>query len=134
MKAVLIGAGQIARQHLACLRELTGVEIAAVCDLSPAAAQCAAERFGVARWYTDHRAMLAEVRPDVVHVTTPPSSHSRLANDALQSGAHVFVEKPATETLEETRALTRAATAAGKSVVENHNYLFNRATREILAQ
>ena len=47
MKAALIGAGQIARQHLACLRELPGVEVAAVCDLSPAMAESAAERFGV---------------------------------------------------------------------------------------
>ena len=43
MKAALIGAGQIARQHLGCLQRLPGVEVAAVCDLSPATAECAAE-------------------------------------------------------------------------------------------
>ena len=35
MKAALIGAGQISRQHLACLKVLPGVELAAICDLSP---------------------------------------------------------------------------------------------------
>ena len=30
MKAALIGLGQIARQHLACLQELPGVELSAV--------------------------------------------------------------------------------------------------------
>jgi predicted dehydrogenase len=134
MKAALIGAGQIARQHLACLQELEGVQIGAVCDLSPATAECAAERFRIPRWYTDHREMLAAERPDVVHVTTPPSSHFRLATDALQAGAHVFVEKPATENIEETRAIARTANATGRALVENHNYLFNQATREILAQ
>jgi predicted dehydrogenase len=132
LKAALIGAGQIARQHLACLRQLPGVELAAVCDLSPAAAECAAERYQVRSWFTDHAAMLRDVRPDVVHVTTPPTSHYRLALDALRAGAHVVLEKPATATLEEVEGLLRGAVEAGRAVVEDYNYLFNRATREIL--
>ncbi|TIL80965.1 MAG: gfo/Idh/MocA family oxidoreductase, partial [Mesorhizobium sp.] len=42
MRAALIGTGQIARQHLACLRELPDVEVVAVCDLSRARAECMA--------------------------------------------------------------------------------------------
>ena len=99
MKAALIGAGQIARQHLACLKTLPGVELAAICDLSPATAEAAAERYGIRAWFTDHRAMLEKARPDVVHVTTPPTSHFGLAMDSLDAGAHVIVEKPATPDL-----------------------------------
>jgi predicted dehydrogenase len=132
LKAALIGAGQIARQHLSCLQQLPGVELAAVCDLSPAVAECAAERYGVRSWFTDHAAMLREVRPDVVHVTTPPTSHYRLALDALQQGAHVVVEKPATTTLDEIERLAHRAGEAGRALVEDYNYLFNRAPREIL--
>jgi predicted dehydrogenase len=132
VKAALIGAGQIARQHLSCLQTLPGVEVAAVCDLSPATAECAAERFGIRSWFTDHRAMLQEVRPDVVHVTTPPASHFRLAMDSLEAGAHVVVEKPATATLEELEALQARASEKGRALVEDHNYVFNRAPQEIL--
>jgi predicted dehydrogenase len=132
MKAALIGTGQIARQHLACLRTLPGVEIAGVCDLSRGLAECAAERFEVPSWFTDHRAMLAEVRPHVVHVTTPAASHFRLALDALDAGAHVLVEKPATVTFDELTTLVGRAAAAGRVLVENHNYVFNAATRAIL--
>ena len=108
MRTALIGAGQIARQHLACLRQLPGVEVAAVCDRSPAVAECAAERYGIAAWYTDHERMLGEVRPDVVHVTTPLTSHFRLAMDALDAGAHVIVEKPATATFAELEDSSRS--------------------------
>ncbi len=132
MKAVLIGAGQIARQHLSCLEGIPGVEVAAICDLAPAVAECAAERHRVPRWYTDHRTMLAEVRPAVVHVTTPPASHLRLAMDALDAGAHVVVEKPATATLAELEQLARRAEQTGRTLVEDYNYLFNRGPREIL--
>lgn len=131
VRSALIGAGQIARQHLACLRELPEVETVAVCDLSAAMAEHAAERFGVPAWFVDHRRMLDQVRPDVVHVTTPPTSHLRLAMDSLDCGAHVIVEKPIAETLDEVEALSRRAEAAKRVLVESHNYLFNRQTREI---
>ena len=132
MRAALIGAGQIARQHLTCLQGLPGVEVAAVCDLSPSVAECAAERHQIGRWFTDYRAMLREVRPDVVHVTTPPTSHFRLAMDSLEAGAHVVVEKPATSTLEELETLASRAGEAKRALIEDYNYLFNRASREIL--
>src|SRR3954454_14680088 len=132
MKAALIGAGQIARQHLACLNTLPGVQLAAICDLSPATAEAAAERYAIPSWFTDHRAMLAAVRPDVVHVTTPPTSHFRLAMDAVESGAHVIVEKPATATFDELQTLILRAKQTGRHVVEDYNYIFNRGPQEIL--
>src|SRR2546423_15435705 len=113
MNIGIIGTGHIARQHLACLRELPGVRIAAVCDLSRAMAESAAERFGVPAWFTDSRRMLEEVKPDVVHVTTPPTSHFRLASDALDAGAHVLVEKPITVTFGEAQALVEKARDKG---------------------
>jgi predicted dehydrogenase len=132
VRAALIGAGQIARQHLACLKTLPGVEIAAVCDLSPATAEAAAERYGATAWFTSHRAMLEKVRPDVVHVTTPPTSHFRLCMDALDAGSHVIVEKPATTTLAELETLAEHAQKAGRHLIEDYNYIFNRAPQEIL--
>lgn len=132
MRAAVVGLGQIARQHLACLRELPDVEIAAVCDLSSAVAESTAERFGVPSWFTDHRAMLCEVRPDVVHVTTPATSHFRLGMDALDAGAHLIVEKPATATLNELEVLAAHARELGHALVEDHNVVFNRAPRLIM--
>jgi predicted dehydrogenase len=65
-------------------------------------------------------------------VTTPPTSHFRLALDALEAGAHVVLEKPATVTLEEIECLARRARELDLSLVEDYNYLFNAAPREIL--
>jgi len=129
--AALIGAGQIARQHLACLESLPDVEIAAVCDLSPAVARAAAERHGAKAWFTDYKAMLADVRPDVVHVTTPPTSHFRLAMDSLEADAHVVVEKPATVRLSELEQLLSCASARRRMLLEDYNYLYSAATLEI---
>jgi predicted dehydrogenase len=132
IKAALIGTGQIARQHLSCLGMLPEAKVVGVCDLSPAMAESTAERFGIPAWYTDHRRLLEGARPDVVHITTPATSHFGLAMAALDAGAHVVVEKPATTTSAELDALMGRASERGRVLVEDYNYLFNDATRAIL--
>jgi predicted dehydrogenase len=111
---------------------MSGVVVTGVCDLSRSMAEAAASRFGVGRWFTDHRTMLEELRPDVVHVTTPPTSHYRLAKDALAAGAHVLVEKPATVEYEELEDLLMQARVHGRSVVEDYNYVFNEPVQRVL--
>jgi predicted dehydrogenase len=102
-----------------------GVTLAGVCDLSPSMAQYAVTRFGAARAFTDAAEMLRETKPDVVHVLTPPQSHVPLASEALNAGAHVIVEKPATTSNRELQELVSLAKSRGKWLVEDHNYRFN---------
>src|SRR3954452_1705203 len=92
--AAVVGVGTVAKHHLACLDALDRARAIGVCDLSPAVAESAAERFGAGAPFTDHRELLAALEPDVVHVTTPPAAHFDIATDALAAGAHVIVEKP----------------------------------------
>src|SRR5262245_31535361 len=119
MKAAIVGAGAIAREHLAALQALPGVEVAGLCDLSPAMAEATAEQFGVGRWFTDHRELLAELRPELVHVTTPPRTHARIAADALDAGAHVLVEKPLACELADVEGLLARAERAQRMLVED---------------
>ncbi|MDX6233260.1 MAG: hypothetical protein QOH68_2264, partial [Nocardioidaceae bacterium] len=51
--AAVIGIGTIARHHLAALEREPRATLAAVCDLSPAVAEAAAQRHRAPRWYTD---------------------------------------------------------------------------------
>lgn len=132
MRVGIIGTGHIARQHLGCLRELPGVKVAAVCDLSRGLAEAAAERFGIDRWFTDSRRMLEEAKPDVVHVTTPPTSHYRLASDAIEAGAHVLVEKPITVTFGEVQSLLAQARQKNRVLIEDYNYIFNKPVQHLL--
>jgi len=125
IRAAVIGAGHIAQQHLACLAQLPGVKLVGVCDLSPALAEFAAERHGAQAWFTNHKRMLAEAGAQVVHVTTPPASHFRLATDCLEAGAHVFLEKPATTSLSDLETLVTHAEARQRLLVEDYNYLWN---------
>lgn len=125
MKIGIIGAGAIARIHAKALTEIPNVQISAICDLSQGVARCFAEQFQISHWYTDHRQMLETDRPDCVFVTTPVSSHTSLASDALQAGAHVLVEKPITPNFEKWRELRQVSESMGRMLVEDQNYRFN---------
>jgi predicted dehydrogenase len=127
-----VGAGVIARQHLACVSQLAGVQLAAVCDVSPGTGEAAAERFGVPAAFTRHDELLERIRPDVVHVTTPPGAHFQIAADALAAGATAIVEKPLADTAEDSAALIDRARSSAGALVEDYNYVFNSEVRELL--
>jgi len=65
--------------------------------------------------YADFRRMLDERGSDIdaVVVATPDHTHAYAALTAMGHGKHVFVQKPLTYSVEEARALKRAAVATG---------------------
>ncbi|WP_405432350.1 Gfo/Idh/MocA family protein [Micromonospora sp. NBC_00617] len=64
--------------------------------------------------FTDHRAMLAVARPEVVVICTPPHTHLPIARDALEAGADLLLEKPPVLSLAEHDELTDALAATGR--------------------
>ncbi len=132
MRVVLIGLGGIADAHLRKLHWIDGAEVVGVCDLSPTLASAVAERFGVPHAGADAERMLAELEPDAVHVLTPPAAHRQLVQLALRSGAHVFVEKPIATGREDYAAMRDSALEAGRLLVEDFNYRFQRVTLRAL--
>jgi predicted dehydrogenase len=125
LKAAVIGAGAISKEHLTFLSTSKQAELVGVCDLSAAAAKYAAGRYEAKAAYTDYKTMLAEATPDVVHVLTPPNTHKMIATDCLQAGAHVLCEKPITPTLEDFKALWEVAQSCDRHLMEDQNYLYN---------
>jgi predicted dehydrogenase len=123
--AAIIGAGAMAREHIASLRRLENIRITGVCDLSPARAEATAERYGIEKWYVDYQIMLHESRPDIVHIVTPPETHFQIAYHALGERIHVLCEKPITTTYEEFKVLRDLAESVNCLLVEDQNYRFH---------
>jgi len=125
LAVAVVGCGQIADAHLNAIRSAPGARTVAVCDQYSDLARQAAERFGVPATFTDFDRLLAHVRPDVVHITTPPQTHAALACQALAAGAHVYVEKPFTVDEVEAERVCRTARAAARLVCAGHDHLFD---------
>lgn len=124
MRVALVGCGRIAAWHLSALQALDGLQIVATCDRDKYRAGQFAAMVQGATAYTDLGALLAEQKPDAVHILTPPDSHADLAVQAMEAGAHVLVEKPMTVSVEAAERMVAAARERGVRLCVNHNYLF----------
>src|SRR5258706_14723668 len=131
LTGVLIGCGAIAREHLTVLAELDNVEVVDVWEISTARGLAAAERFGIARSYPSHRSLLADLKPDLVHITTPPASHFPIAQDCLAAGLNVFCEKPMTVRYSDFCTLKQLARDKGCMLMENQQNRFHTSIRRI---
>ena len=80
------------------------------------------ERCGVTACVTELEDLLAVV--DVVHITTPPQSHFALARRCLESGKHVYLEKPFTVTAEQAESLVKLANDRNLKLTAGHNLQF----------
>jgi predicted dehydrogenase len=124
LRVAIVGCGKIADQHIHAIQRVPGSAVVATCDQEPMMATQLAERFGIERHFDDVAAMLAEVAPDVVHITTPPQSHATLGEACLDAGSHVYLEKPFTIDAAEAERLIAKANGCGRSISPGHNYQF----------
>ena len=120
-RTALIGSGwwgmNILREAMASKQ----VECVALCDVDETVVINAAEdvKFDLGdnpKTYRDYREMLATEKPEIVIIATPDHWHALQTIAAVQAGAHVLVEKPTGHTVNESRAMVKAARDAGTVV------------------
>jgi predicted dehydrogenase len=103
IRAAVVGVGAIGRgSHLPALQQLAAegeTEVVAAVDIDAAAVRAFCEEGGVPHAYTHLERMLAEQRPDLVTICTPPTLHREQSVAALRAGAWVWCEKPPVPTL-----------------------------------
>lgn len=111
MRIGLIGAGAVAPLHARAAALLPDLEMTAVCDLDPAAAEKVAGPIG-ARVFADYRELVHSGAVDAVIVNTPHALHREMTVTAVEAGLDVLVEKPMATTLDDCDAMMTAARQA----------------------
>ncbi len=122
-RVALVGCGWYGKCDLSRLLQVAPVEVVGLCDvdqqmLAGAAEVVAARQLNGAAppTFGDHRAMLAETRPDLVIVNTPDHWHALQTIDAIQAGCDVYVQKPISVDVAEGAAMLAAAREHGRVV------------------
>lgn len=131
IRAALVGTGYIAEFHARAIQTLEAVELAGVCDTSLSSATKFAANWNVPAAFDSLESMLSMQQLNCVHVLTPPDHHYSLAKAALQSGVHVFLEKPMCTSVEEADELLTLARDNGLRLGVNHNFLYTRAYQRL---
>src|SRR5206468_8152860 len=121
MRVAIVGCGKVADQHVQAIHRIADCRLVAVCDRELLMAKQLGERFGVSECFSDLEEMLRATTPDVVHITTPPQSHYSIAKQCLESGSHVYLEKPFTVTAAEAEALIQLALSRNLKITAGNN-------------
>jgi len=129
LRIALLGAGKMAIQHAAAIRYCADAQLVAVVDPAIPPAQLKATFGAEVETFASAGEMLASTRPDVVHIVTPPATHVSLANECLDAGASIYVEKPFALTAADAMSVLQRAEARGLHVCAAHQVLFQDAGR-----
>ena len=115
VRLCMIGAGgHASAQIYPCFYQLNNVEIVANCDLDLQRARSIGRQHGIAAHYDDWRTMLEREQPDGVMVCINDKMHARLAQDIMQAGCHVYVEKPHAPDVQSSLAMLHCSEATNK--------------------
>jgi predicted dehydrogenase len=111
-KCAVIGFGNWGREIVATLSRLPQAQVAVICDNYEATLKRAAKAAPGATTEKDYRKVLDNKDIQAVLIATPSHLHRDIAVAALQAGKHVYCEAPLATTVEDARAIAKAAKAA----------------------
>lgn len=106
----IVGCGSIAHRHAEAYAETGRTELVGLVDVIPDHAEGYASRYG-SRTYPDVASLMADARPDLVSVATPPGAHAEVSAEVLRAGGSVLIEKPPCPTLAELDVVADAERA-----------------------
>jgi predicted dehydrogenase len=93
--------------------------VAAICDTYPAAVRRAGKDYTPnAQPYEDYTKLLADPKVQAVIIATPTGTHKEIVLAALAAGKHVYCEAPLANTIDDAKAIAKAAREAVKLVFQ----------------
>jgi len=124
LRAILAGCGRMSPGWIEASKTIPGLELVGFVDLQEAAAQQRAAEYGSGVVGSDLAGVLEQTKPDIVFDCTVPEAHHDVVLTALTHDCHVLGEKPLANSMENARAMVRAAEVAGKwyAVMQNRRY------------
>jgi predicted dehydrogenase len=131
-RVAIIGTGAIANSHMDALRAAgERVEVVAATDVNEANLNAFCAKYNIPQPFTDLDEMLATVKPDLVHICTPPAIHKGLIIKSLEAGAWVLCEKPLCASLAEFDEITDAEKRTGRYCSTIFQWRFGAAAQHL---
>ena len=126
IKMAILGCGGMSGAHANRYKKNPDVEIVALCDVSPEIVEKYIEK-NLGDYptkpaiFTDFAQMLSDANPDAITIVTPHTMHFEHGMQAIESGCHVFMEKPMVTNSEDAKRLRAAVKNSGKILVIGYN-------------
>ncbi len=118
IRVLVVGCGNMGAAHARAYQKIEGFEIAGLVSLRPERREALNRALGGNYpLFASFESALEATCPDAVSINTYPDTHAAYAIQAMQAGAHVFVEKPIAVTVEDARRVVQTASETGRKLV-----------------
>lgn len=124
LRTGVIGVGHLGRAHVKILSGIGACELVGCYDIVQEKAEMAAVEHGT-KAYSDHQALIDQC--EAISLVVPTSEHYKCGRDVLESGRHLFIEKPVTRKIDEAEKLIELANANKLKLQVGHIERFNPA-------
>jgi len=115
-RVLVVGMGHMGRSHASAYCRIPGFDLAGVCARGIRSLALPTELAGAPQ-FTSFDEALSSTKPDIVSINTWPDTHARFAIQAMEAGAHVFLEKPIAETVADAERVVETSVRTGRKLV-----------------
>ncbi len=129
IKAAIVGVGRWGPNILRNFVSMDGVQVVRVCDLDEERLAAIRKKFPAIDTTTRPEHVTGDSRIDCTVICTPVASHYALAEQALKTGQHVFVEKPLAASAAECSKLIALAEERQRIAFVGHTFKYNAGIR-----
>jgi predicted dehydrogenase len=117
----VIGCNGMGWSNTRSMLNMDEVDLIGICDVDSSVVERRSNDYATMRknkpkTYSDYRELLNNPDIDAVIIGTPDHWHCKIMVDAVNSGKHVYVEKPVANSIEECKIMVEAAQRTGKIV------------------
>ena len=137
LKLATVGTGYFAQFHYEAWSRIENVELIGLCTLDGTMGRNIADRFDIQTVHAVVSDMLDAVKPDLLDIVTPPTTHRQFIEAAVSRGIAVVCQKPFTGSLQEAKEMAALAEDAGVPLIVHENFRFqpwHREARKLIDQ
>ncbi|HNQ77843.1 MAG TPA: Gfo/Idh/MocA family oxidoreductase [Acidobacteriota bacterium] len=134
VKVAVIGAGNIAREHIRAFSDISGVAVSGIFSRTRSKAENLAAEMGIAKVCGSIEELKAVSQAQIVVSAVDVISMPKVIMECLDHDWLLFVEKPPSLYLEEASVIREAAIAKGKDIRIAMNRSFYSTTRMVLSE
>ena len=126
----VIGAGYLGEYHIQQLKNIDNINIIGFYDIDNKRVKYIINKYQIK--FQSIQYLLD--KSNAICIVTPTNTHFNIAKRAIKKNCHVFIEKPITETIEQSTALIKLAQEKNRYIQVGHVERFNPAYQFVAKQ
>ena len=114
---LVVGVGNMGKAHAKAYYKIDEFNLVGLVARSPEKRNLLSNELGNAPQFDDFDKALKETKPDIVSINSYTETHKDFAIKSLNSGAHIFIEKPLAENIKDAEEIISLAKKKNKKIL-----------------